>query len=214
MAKLIGPGGINPNGKTGGFTFYQLNGQTIMRRLPSSHRNKSHPTPLQLLYRQRFKEINAFLKPFKEVLNFGFQNQCTQSKKGIHCAYQELVQKGYLFGQVPPINPAYLKISSGNLFGPEGVGITRDDLYIQLSWSDLVNQGSSFKGALVMVFLLHPETGDHYWFTNAALSSDLSLRVQMKESDRVRNWCVYISFYQKIRIDRYAFSDSVYAGRV
>ena len=214
MAKLLGPGGINPQGKAGGFTFYHLNGQTIMRRLPSSHRNKTHPTPLQLLYRQRFREVNAFLKPFKEVLNFGFQNQCTQSKRGTHCAYQDLVQRGYTFGQETPIDPAYLKISSGTLFGPEEVGITRDDLNIQLSWSDLDNQGSSFKRALVMVFLLHPETGNYYWFTNAGLSSDLSLSIQIKESDRGRNWCVYISFYRKIRMDRYAFSDSVYAGRV
>ncbi len=214
MAILTGPGGINPNGRAGGFVFYQLNGRTIMRRLPDSHRNRTHPTPLQLLFRRRFKEINAFLAPFKRVLNFGFQNQCTQSKKGTHCAYQELAQKGYTFGQEPPIDPAYLKISSGTLLGPEEVGISRNDLSIQLSWRDQANQGSSFQRAMVMVFLLHPETGNHYWFTQAGHSTDLSLSVRIKDTDRDRSWCAYLCFYRKTRGDRFVFSDSVYGGRV
>lgn len=76
MAKLLSFGGLRPQGKSGGFSFYEMDGQTIMRKLPSpNHRNKTHPTPLQLLNRQLFREINAFLKPIKPVLNFGFQIQ-------------------------------------------------------------------------------------------------------------------------------------------
>lgn len=214
MAKLAGPGGINPQGKTGGFTFYQLNGQTIMRRLPSSHRNRTHPSPLQQLYRQRFKEINAFLNPFKKVLNFGFQNQCTQSKRGTHCAYRELVQKGYSFGKEPRIDPAYLKISSGSLLEPEEVGISRNDLSISLTWRDQDNQGSSFRRSRVMFFLLHPETGNYYWFPEAGFSDQLALSIKIKETDLDRNWCAFLAFYRKGSGGKYEFSDSVYAGRI
>ena len=214
MAKLVGPGGIKPQGKTGGFTFYQLNGQTIMRRLPAYHRNKTHPTPLQLIYRQRFKEINAFLKPFKEVLNFGFKNQSTQSRKGIHCAYQELVQKGYNFGQEPRIDPSYLKISSGHLLGPEEVGLSREDLDIRLTWKNQSEQGSSFLRSKVMTFLLHPETGKYYWFQEAGTSDQLELRIKIKETDIDRNWCVYLAFYRKRSTGKFEFSDSLYAGRI
>jgi hypothetical protein len=120
MAKVLSFGGLRLQGKSGGFTFYEMDGQTIMRKLPSpNHRNKTNPTPLQLLSRQRFREINAFLKPFKEVLNFGFQNQCTKSRQGIHCAFSDLVNKGYTFGREPRIDPAFLKISEGPLLAPE-----------------------------------------------------------------------------------------------
>lgn len=212
MAKLIGMAGLSPNGKVGGFTFYQMDGKTIMRRLPTSHRNKTNPTPLQLLYRKRFKEVHAFLKPYKEVLNFGFQNQCTKSKKGIHCAYQHLVQKGYNFGDDPSIDPAYLKISSGPLLGPEGVEVSKEINSIWLKWQDQSEKGSSFRPIKLMVFLLNPESGKYYWFRDAGFSDRKELNVQINEFDQDRSWYVYLSFYRATNQEKYLFSDSVFAG--
>ncbi|MDF2158026.1 hypothetical protein [Algoriphagus sp. CAU 1675] len=214
MARLIGLGGFSPQGKSGGFTFYQLNGQTIMRRLPASHRNKTNPTSLQLLYRQRFKEINAFLKPFKEVLNFGFQNQCTQSKRGTHCAYQELVQRGYTFGQEPRIDPSYLKISAGSLLGPEEVKATKENQLIRLTWRDPSKQGSSFHPAQVLVFLLHLPSGSFYWFPEAGKSHHLELSVEVKETDQDKVWSVYLAFYRKVNPKKIDFSDSVFVQNI
>lgn len=215
MAKLLSFGGLIPNGKAGGFTFYEMNGQTIMRKLPSpNHRNKTHPTPLQLLNRQRFREINTFLKPFKEVLNFGYQNQSTKSRKGIHCAYGDLVNKGYTFGKEPRIDPSYLKISEGPLLGAEDTQAIRNENLIQITWRDNSGKGSSFMPDYCMVFMLHPESGDYYWFKGAGTRASLHAEISLSEKDLEKSWCVYLSFYRKNGANSFQFSDSTYLGRV
>ena len=191
MARLLIFGGLRPRGKSGGFTFYELNGKTIMRKLPTpNHRNKTHPTPLQLLNRQRFREINAFLKPLKEVLDFGFQNQSSQSRKGIHCAFGELVNKGYTFGEEPPIDPCYLKISEGPLLGVEDAQAIRNGSMIEVSWGDNSGKGSSFMPDYCMLFLLNPETGDYHWFKGAGTRASLQTEVILSEKDLGKSWCI------------------------
>ncbi|MFC3417368.1 DUF6266 family protein [Algoriphagus hitonicola] len=71
-----------PQGKIGNLVFYSMNGKTVVRTRPSgTHRNKTHPSPLQLLQREKLKTINRFLKPLKRVLDFGYQEYLTQRKK-------------------------------------------------------------------------------------------------------------------------------------
>ncbi|OOG72735.1 DUF6266 family protein [Algoriphagus sp. A40] len=215
MAKLVSFGGLRPKGKSGGFTFYELDGQTIMRSLPSpNHRNKTHPTALQLLNRQRFREINAFLKPIKKVLNFGFQNDSTHSKKGIHCAFGELVQKGYNFRQNPRIDPAYLKISKGPLLGPEDAQANRVENQIEITWADSSGKGTSFIPDYSMVLLFHPDTGEHHWKEKAGSRASLSVAITLSEKDLNKSWCVYLAFYRKTSSNPYLFSDSKYLGKV
>lgn len=215
MAKLEGFGLLKPRGKSGGFTFYELDGETIMRKLPSgNHRNKTHPTPLQLLNRQRFREINAFLKQMKQVLNFGFQNQSTKSRKGIHCAFQYLLNKGYTFGHIPPIDPAYLKISEGPLLGAEEAQVIRSGNLIQLSWADSFGKGSSFMADYSMVFILDPESGKFHWFKEAGTRNNLRSTITLSDQDMEKSWCVYLAFYRKSGVNEYLFSDSCYLGRV
>jgi hypothetical protein len=215
MAKLLSFGGLRPQGKSGGFTFYDMDGQIIMRKLPSSnHRNKTHPTPLQLLNRQRFRDINAFLKPIKQVLNFGFQNQSIKSRKGIHCAFPDLVSKGYTFGQEPPIDPSYLKISKGPLLGPEEAKARRSGNLIHISWADNSGKGSSFMPDYCMVMILHPESGNYHWFAEAGIRANLQIEIPLSEKDMNKSWCVYLAFYRKKSTNSYLFSDSGYLGRV
>lgn len=215
MAKLLSFGGLKLQGKSGGFTFYELDGQTIMRSLPSpNHRNKTHPTPLQLLNRQRFKEINAFLKPIKKVLNFGFQNQSTNSRKGMHCAFGELVQKGYNFGINPRIDPAYLKISKGPLLGPEDALAVRVGNQIEITWADISGKGASFMPDYSMVLLFHPETGQCHWKEKAGTRTNLQTIISLTEKDLTKTWCVYLAFYRRTSSKSYLFSDSSYLGKV
>lgn len=215
MSILLQTGGIIPQGKSGQYTFYQLNGKTVMRRLPTGkHRNKTHPTPLQKLYRERFREVNAFLKPFKEVLNFGFQNQSSQTKKGMHCAFQSLVRKGYNFGEQPRIDPAYLKVSEGGLLGPEEVELSRENRLIRIRWKDNSQKGSTFLGGKLMLFLLHPESGNYHWFQDYGRMDQSQTMLELSVKDAEKTWCVYLAFYQEHSRGRIEFSDSVYAGRV
>ncbi|WP_111672211.1 DUF6266 family protein [Algoriphagus litoralis] len=215
MAKIMSFGGLRPQGKSGGFTFYELDGQTIMRRLPTpNHRNKTHPSPLQLINRKRFKDINAFLKPFKQVLNFGFQNQSTLSKSGVHCAFKEFLQKGYNFGVNPPIDPAYLKISSGPLLGPENAEAKRNGNLIEIFWADNSEKGTSFMPEQAMVFLLHQDTGKFHWIKEANSRSKLQANLPLSEADLEKSWFVYLAFYRKVSSNSYLFSDSVFVGKV
>lgn len=215
MAKLEGFGGLRPRGKSGGFTFYELDGETIMRKLPSgNHRNKTHPTPLQLLNRQRFRDVNAFLKPIKVVLNFGFQNQSTKSKKGIHCAFGHLVHQAFSYGQDPNIDPIFLKISEGPLLAPHEAKAIRNGNLIELGWNDQVDQGSTFMPDYCMILVLNPETRKFYWFKEAGTRAGGKASISLSANDLGKNWCVYLAFYRKKADGSYLFSDSRYLGKV
>ncbi len=216
MATLPNSNFIFPNGKIGNLVFYNLNGKTVVRSRPThTHKNKLHPSPLQLIQREKLRTINAFLAPIKQVLDFGYQEFLTQSKRGMHWAYAEINTKGYDHTQEQKIDPAYLKISKGNLLGPENIQLERVGDRIRITWTDNSQKGKAQASDETFILCYCPEEGKYIWpqvkFRRSVGEAELSL----SPNNSAYNWHIYLAFSQfNVRTKRYFLSDSVYLGRL
>lgn len=214
MAKLSENSLIQPQGKLGKFTFYKLNGKTIMRSLPDGpHRNKTHPTALQKIYRNKFVEINAFLRPLKKVLDFGYQNFLDQ-KTSVNWAHSLLSNKGYDHGGNPKINPAFLQISIGALLGPENISFFRNEEGFLITWADNCRKGNASEFDDGYILLNHPETKKYLWKEKVARRRDLQCLISTSEFDSELTWDLYFLFHRENSQRQCFISDSVYLGRV
>lgn len=214
MATLSDSSIIQPQGKVGGFTFYKLNGKIIMRSLPRApHRNGTHPTPLQKVYQNRLKEVNAYLRPLSKVLDFGYHNYLDQ-KTGVNWAHTDLSTKGYNHTATPRINPAYLQISRGSLLGAESPLALRSEDGISISWKDNSWEGNAHEGDSVMILLNQPELQKHIWVKEACRRSELQVQVALVGANSEKEWEVYLAFHRPLHTKKLLISDSVYLGRV
>ncbi|MFC3416774.1 DUF6266 family protein [Algoriphagus hitonicola] len=205
-----------PQGKIGNLVFYSMNGKTVVRTRPSgTHRNKTHPSPLQLLQREKLKTINRFLKPLKRVLDFGYQEYLTQSKKGIHLAYAELNHKGYHHDREPRIDPAFLKISKGNLLEPQNPTLEKTDSGFRISWDASSAEGKSMPSDETFIVLYQPEQGKYIWVEQKFRRSAGLAEVNLAEANRDYPWHVYLAFSQyNIWRKSYILSNSEYLGKI
>lgn len=213
MATISDSSIIQPKGKVGRFTFYQLNGKTIMRSLPSGpHKNKTHPSALQKIYRTRLKEINAYLRPLKRVLDFGYQNFLDQ-KTGVNWAHTDLATKGYNHQANPRINPAYLQISKGSLVGAVDATASREGDEIRITWSDNSWEANANPSDQVSVLLHQPEVQRHLWIQEIAKREDLSLAILLDSTNLELEWELYLIFHLPQSQKKLLISDSQYLGR-
>lgn len=214
MATLSDSSIIQPQGKVGRFTFYKLNGKTIMRSLPDgNHKNKTHPSKLQKVYQNRLTEVNAYLRPLKRILDFGYQNFLDQ-KTGVNWAHTDLSTKGYNHTANPRINPAYLQISRGSLLGAESPLAVRTPDGITISWKENSGEGNANEGDRVMFLLNQPELEKHIWIKEAGRRRDLQVLIPLDTENSEKEWEVYLSFYRPLNNKKLLISDSIYLGRL
>ncbi len=216
MATLPKSNIIQPKGKIGNLVFYELNGKTVVRSRPSqNHKNKHDPSPLQLNQREKLKNINAFLKPIKRVLDFGYQEFLTQSKKGMHCAYSELNTKGYNHTRTQKIDPAFLRISKGNLLGPDKPTLVKDGPTLVITWTDNSLEGKAQPTDEAFILCYCPEQEKYIWPELKFRRSSGQAILDLSPDQTNLTWHVYLAFSQvNIRTRKYILSDSVYLGMV
>ncbi|MDF2157300.1 DUF6266 family protein [Algoriphagus sp. CAU 1675] len=216
MATLPNSNVILPKGKLGNLVFYTLNGKTVVRSRPSqNHKNKHNPSPLQLIQREKLKTINAFLKPIKYALDFGYQEFLTQSKKGIHLAYSEINTKGYNYTREPRIDPAFLRISKGNLLGPENPQATKKGNSVEFTWTDNSKEGKARETDESFILLYSPEEKKFIWAETRFRRNLTQGVIELGPEKSTINWHVYMAFSQlDIKTKKYQLSDSVYLGKL
>ena len=216
MAILPNPNIILPKGKIGNLVFYTLNGKTVVRSKPSqNHKNKHNPSPLQLIQREKLKTINAFLKPIKQVLDFGYQEFLTQSKKWIHWAYSEINTKGYNNTREPKIDPSYLRVNKGNLLGPENAQVVKNGNSLEFSWIDNSEEGKAQQTDETFIVLYCPEEEKYIWPAVKFRRKTGMAVIELDTNHTSLAWNVYLAFSQiNLKKRKYILSDSVYLGRV
>lgn len=216
MATLPNSNIIQPKGKIGNLVFYELNGKTVVRSRPSqNHKNKHNPSPLQLIQREKLKTINAFLKPIKLALDFGYQVFLTQSKKGMHWAFSEINTKGYNHTREPRIDPAFLRVSKGNLLGPENVKAIKNGDSIEITWLDNSTEGKAQPTDETFILCYCPEEGKYIWPKIKFRRNSGKAIIVLDSVKSVLSWHVYLAFSQmNIKTKKHILSDSVYLGRV
>ena len=216
MATLPKSNIILPKGKIGNLVFYELNGKTVVRSRPSqNHKNKHNPSPLQLLQREKLKTINAFLKPIKLALDFGYQEFLTQSKKGIHWAFADINTKGYNHTREQKIDPSYLRVSKGNLLGPDKPNLAKDGHAIVINWTDNSLEGKSQPTDETFILCYCPEQEKYIWPELKFRRSSAQAILELRPDQTALTWHVYLAFSQvNIKTRKYILSDSVYLGMV
>jgi hypothetical protein len=216
MATLSNSNVIHPKGKVGNLVFYELNGKTVVRSKPASnHKNKHNPSPLQLIQREKLKTINAFLKPIKRALDFGYQEFLTDSKKGMHWAYSEINTKGYNHTRESKIDPAFLRVSKGNLLGPENPQLTKNGNSLEIRWSDNSSEGKAQPTDETFILCYCPEEEKYIWPMDKFRRNGELAVIELSDAESQKSWHVYLAFSQMNSKKRnYTLSDSVYLGRV
>ena len=216
MATLPNSNVILPKGKIGNLVFYTLNGKTVVRSRPAAnHKNKHNPSPLQLMQREKLKTINAFLKPIKRALDFGYQEFLTQSKKGMHWAYSEINTKGYNPTREPKIDPAFLRISKGNLLGPRNPQISKNGNSMEITWLDNSTEGKAQATDETFILCYCPEQGKHILAEQKFRRNSGQAIITLGPDQSVLSWYVYLAFSQlNIKTGKSLLSDSVYLGKV
>ncbi|MDG1278842.1 MAG: DUF6266 family protein [Algoriphagus sp.] len=216
MAILSDQNLILPKGKLGNLVFYTLNGKTVVRSKPSgNHKNKFNPSPLQLIQREKLTTINGFLKPIKQVLNFGYQQFLTQSKKGMHWAFSELSAKGYNHTLETKVDPSFLKISKGNLLGPEDSQLRLEGGTIQITWKDNSFEGNARANDEVSVLCYNVEEKRYKWFQGLTRRNAIQAQVPFDIELGRGSWHIYLIFAQEnAKTRQYLLADSVYLGRI
>ena len=129
--------GINGafKGKIGSVIGYQIDGQNIVRMV--GKRTKPF-TPRELLNQAKIRTASKFLKPIKPYIQFGFARAAlTHSRIGAFQLAQSYIYKQAIeldTEDAPYINPEKVLISSGDLFPPQQLSVSREGNRLTFQW--------------------------------------------------------------------------------
>ncbi|HEY1061196.1 MAG TPA: DUF6266 family protein [Daejeonella sp.] len=203
MARLIN--GINGPfiGKAGSVIGYTVNGVGYMKGLYKKRTKK--PKEGEILNRKKFAAAHAWLLPIKDFVKVGFKGY-NERFQGFAAAKSWLMKNCMQVtdGEIR-IDPALVKISSGNLPLPENIqcSLQEPDTF-RISWTPNWEQGFRYDQAMVLAYRL--EFDPH----GEVLSSDRTSGEVLVTVDPSPNpYHVYLAF---IAADRSRQSDSVYLG--
>jgi hypothetical protein len=203
MARLIN--GINGPfiGKAGSVIGYTVNGVGYMKGLYKKRTKK--PKEGEVLNRKKFAAAHVWLLPIKDFVKVGFKGY-NERFQGFAAAKSWLLKNciQVIDGEIR-IDPALVKISSGNLPLPENIECSvQEPNTLRISWTPKRERGFMYDQAMVLAYRL--EYGPY----GEVLSSDrTSGEVLVPVHASPNPYHVYLAF---IAADRSRQSDSVYLG--
>lgn len=203
MARLIN--GINGPfiGKAGSVIGYTVNGVGYIKGLYKKRTKK--PKEGEILNRKKFAAAHAWLLPLLDFVRVGFKGY-NERFQGFAAAKSWLLKNcmQVVDGEIR-IDPALVKISSGNLPLPENIQCSvQEPNTLRISWTPARERGFLYDQAMVLAYQL--EDGPY----GEVLSSDrTSGEVLVPVDPSPEPYHVYLAF---IAADRSRQSDSVYLG--
>ncbi|ADY52749.1 hypothetical protein Pedsa_2197 [Pseudopedobacter saltans DSM 12145] len=207
--------GINGpfSGKVGSIVGYQLNGQTVIRGLPKVVKRK--PTALTSLNRARMKAVSEFLKPLKQVIDFGYRNIAPRgSRVGTFQAAQSYTFRNaidYDEDNVPYVNPEKVLVFRGDLMEPLLLAVTREENNVYIQWDTVQYE---YKRGILVVMAYAIENGQIWFDEGGAKISDGSFIWNLGEAASFASYPhlhIYVGVYDVVGNE---LSDSVYGGCV
>jgi hypothetical protein len=198
------------SGQIGNMVIYKINGKTIIRRKP----DRKYPykaSKLQRFNQLAFKEVQQFLLPLKDLLDFGFGEYTVGMKKGIHLA-MSLAMKHAISGEDDRVilTKTEVQVSDGNLPLPLDIRLIREgDDRLRVTWDSAGSKGTARVTDHTWVVLYHPEErkvmevvgGSH----REVDSQVIPLTGIFKESGVL----VFLSFYRRKSGKKFRFSESI-----
>ncbi|HEX6430493.1 MAG TPA: DUF6266 family protein [Niastella sp.] len=195
-------------GKVGDVVVSSWKGKPYVKSVPGER--KSPPTVKELNNRKKWAMAQAWLKPVTKFVRRGF-NGYTPTVEGFLAAKSYLLKNAFE-GEAPEffINPALVKVSSGELPLPEQItAILISDFLVQFTW-DTENIGIFNKYDQVMLLAYDIHNSAAFYKLTGQLRTTGTDALQLKSfSNRVYH--LYVAF---VAADRSTQSDSVYLGAV
>lgn len=203
MARLINGIGGPFIGKVGAVIGYTVNGVAYMKGLYKKRTKK--PKEGEVLNRKKFAAAQAWLQPTTDFVRVGFKGY-NERFQGFAAAKSWLMRNciQVIDGEIR-IDPALVKISSGNLPLPENIQCTLLEPNIfRITWTPAMERGFMYDQAMVMAY-----DQKHSAYGPVLGSDRTSGEVLVPVHPSTYAYHVYLAF---IAADRSRQSDSVYLG--
>lgn len=204
MARLIN--GVNGPfvGKVGSIIGYTVNGEGFIKGLYKKRTKK--PTEGEVLNRKKFAAAQAWLQPVTDFVRVGFKGY-NERFQGFVAAKSWLMKNcmKVVDGEIQ-IDPALVKISSGNLHLPENIQcILQEPNTFHFSWTPVDERDPHrYDQAMVMAYRMgFGPYGDLYGSDRATGEAFVPVHASPTP------YHVYLAF---VATDRSRQSDSVYLG--
>lgn len=198
------------SGKLGGIVGYELNGQNILRSVPSY--TKRPPSAMEAINRAKMAAASKFLKPIKRIIVFGYKNLAPKGSRvgPFQTAQRHVFKEATEVGEnsMVYVNPEKVFVFRGDLTAPARVEVVRQENGINITWDK-----KPWKEPLLLVLAYAPEK-DYFLFEEGPVRAEegiFNLSIPERVLSDLPHIHVYIGFYDIIN-DR--LSDSVYGGCV
>ncbi|MDF2159437.1 DUF6266 family protein [Algoriphagus sp. CAU 1675] len=210
MATSSNPLLKNFSGKIGDLVIYQLNGKTVIRKRPEP-KSVYRPSKLQVFNQNAFKEVQQFLLPLREVLDFGYSEYIQGFKKGIHHATSWALKKAITGdGNKVILHKKSVKISSGDLPLPSGIEASWVGTgQLKITWDSEGSLGLARMTDYSYVVLYHQEEKKVLEIREGSHRSKESHLITVPEIFQDSGVLVFLAFYKKVSGSKVRFSDSI-----
>ncbi|MBB2145721.1 hypothetical protein GM921_09505 [Pedobacter sp. LMG 31464] len=193
------------SGKVGSVIGYQLNGQDVIRGWSKKRTKK--PSKLEQANRDKFAQMQTWLKPLLDFLRVGFKNYAptyqgfvaAKSYNSKH-AFKQNADETYL------IDPALALVSFGSMPLPQTISMELNGNEIVFNWSKEGNY-QGIDQAMVLAYV--PKTGEAVYDLAAAKRHTGTAILPMPPNSAGHEVQVYIAF---VAYDQSAQSNSYYLG--
>lgn len=198
------------SGKLGNLVIYQLNGTTIVREKPQ-WKKSYQPSALQLLYQQKFKKATEALRPLGKLLDLGYGELITPTRKGIHLALSQTLKSAMVETEEESrVNFEAVLISTGFVSPFENYRLEwLDERKIQLHWDFLGNYGNTRDTDQTWIVLYNPDQGIVEEYQESVFRRSQAQEVLLSPRIDLSGAFMYLSFYRKLRNEKLRFSNSV-----
>ncbi len=201
-----GPNG-GLTGKFGSVVAYQLNGQEVIRGL--SKKRKSKPTAREQANRDKFAQMQAWLKPLLPFLQIGFKGYAptfqgfvaAKSYNSKHAFVQKEDGTWY-------IDPTLALVSFGTIPLPQTMSMERQGGEIVITWSTEAHD-HPWDQAMLLAYV--PETRKEKYDLAAAKRITGTAPIPVPLHSKGHEVHVYIAF---VAYDHSAQSNSYYLGAI
>lgn len=207
-------------GKVGDLVFYQLDGQTYVRRAPGkqSIATKQRTSEAKKISQSVNIQTHKFLRFFTHLVRFGFQEWQAGGRKAYHAAVSFTSKNCFSFigsGREKELNISLVKFSRGSLLGALDPKAERISTGVLFTWKDNSWMAGSHPGDSTFLVLVHENRRNSVWeyMGNPREKGSHLLALPFPES--ANKWHAFLAFSQENSwTKKRTFSDSQYLGEV
>ena len=156
-------------GGLGELVLYRMNGKVYARTKPAKYRDKK--SPAQLAQRQRLQVVNAFLRPFRELIKVTFASEAI-GRSALQAA-QSYIMRNAVAGAYPNIyvDKSKVLLSKGPLPPPAGASVEAHPDGLLVKWKNGKEaSGNAASDTLLVIAWSEENGGFDYQFTGVRRS--------------------------------------------